>query len=198
MNVKQGMSFAQTLRSVLRQDPGALMVGEIRDRETAEIATQAGLTGHLIFTTIHVQSAAGTFARLIEMDVEPFILASSCAGSLAQRLVRGLCVECRSEAAPGPEELARFQRLGIRLPEATYYEPRGCSACDGRGYSGRLPIAEILMMSDALRAAVHERAPQEVIHRIAISEGMTPLVWSGLKLAMKGNTSLLEVLRVAG
>ena len=198
MNVKQGMSFAQTLRSVLRQDPGALMVGEIRDRETAEIATQAGLTGHLILTTIHVQSAAGTFARLIEMDVEPFILASSSAGSLAQRLVRGLCVECRVANAPDREVLAQFQRLGIRLPDAQYFEPRGCSACDGRGYLGRLPIAEILIMSDALRAAVHERASQEVIHRLAISEGMTPLVWSGLKLAMKGDTSLLEVLRVAG
>lgn len=198
MNVKQGMSFAQTLRSVLRQDPGALMLGEIRDRETAGIATQAGLTGHLILTTIHVQSAAGTFARLIEMDVEPFILASSCAGSLAQRLVRGLCVECRVVKSPESEVLAQFQRLGIRLPEADYFEPHGCAACDGRGYVGRLPIAEILIMSDALRAAVHERAPQETIHRLAISEGMTPLIWAGLKLAMKGDTSLLEVLRVAG
>jgi type II secretory ATPase GspE/PulE/Tfp pilus assembly ATPase PilB-like protein len=174
------------------------MVGEIRDRETAEIAAQAGLTGHLIFTTIHVQSAAGTFARLIEMNIEPFILASSCAGSLAQRLVRGLCVECRCETPPSPEVRAHFQRLGIRLPEAAYFEAKGCPACDGRGYVGRLPIAEILMMSDALRKAVHERAPEEVIHRIAISEGMTPLVWSGLNLAVKGNTSLLEVLRVAG
>lgn len=198
INAKHGMSFAQTLRSVLRQDPGALMLGEIRDRETAEIATQAGLTGHLILTTIHVQSAAGTFARLMEMDVEPFILASSCVGTLAQRLVRGLCVECRKEAAAPPEVRARFTSLGIELPDQPFFEPVGCPICEGRGYSGRLPIVELLVMSEAIRGAVHERAPSKVIHELAVSEGMVPLATSGLRLAMRGSTSLLEVLRVAG
>lgn len=198
INAKLGMSFAQTLRSVLRQDPGALMVGEIRDRETAEIATQAGLTGHLILTTIHVQSAAGTFARLVDMGVDPFALSSSCLGSLAQRLVRGLCVECRVEKPVEESVKERFARVGVRLPDAKYFEPVGCPSCHGRGFSGRLPIAELLVASDTIRDAIHRQATTEEIHRLSIAEGMTPLVWSGLSLAMRGETSLLEVLRVAG
>jgi len=198
INAKHGMSFAQTLRSVLRQDPGALMLGEIRDRETAEIATQAGLTGHLILTTIHVQSAAGTFARLAEMDVESFILSSSCLGSLAQRLVRALCVECRAKKPATPEIRERFKSLGIDLPDRDFYEPVGCPVCEGRGYAGRLPIVELLVMSDRLRSAVHKRSTSDEIQRIALEEGMVPLASSGLELASRGSTSLLEVLRVAG
>lgn len=198
INAKLGMSFAQTLRSVLRQDPGALMVGEIRDRETAEIATQAGLTGHLILTTIHVQSAAGTFARLVDMGVDPFALSSSCLGSLAQRLVRGLCVECRVEQPVETAVKERFSHIGVKLPPGKYFEPVGCPSCNGRGYLGRLPIAEILVASDSIREAIHRQATTEEIHRLSIAEGMTPLVWSGLSLAMRGETSLQEVLRVAG
>ncbi len=198
INSKVGMSFSSTLRAVLRQDPGALMLGEIRDRETAEIATQAGLTGHLILSTIHVQSAAGTFARLIEMGVEPFILASSCAGSLAQRLVRGLCPECREVHTITPAESDRLKSLGHSLENQEFFRAVGCPTCEGRGYVGRYPIAELLVMSDPINAAIIAKRSSEEIHTLAVSEGMISLLSAGLELARAGKTSLAEVLRVAG
>ncbi len=195
---KSGMTFASTLRSVLRQDPNVLMVGEIRDRETAEIAMQAGLTGHLIFTTVHGQSAAGVFARLVEMGIEPFLLSSATLGSLSQRLVRTLCPHCRKESRADPAAVAKFAEGGVTVPpEATYWEPVGCSACEGQGYAGRLPIGELLRVTDAVRAAVRDRAPTHEIERIARQGGMTPLLADGAARAIRGETSLLEVLRVA-
>ena len=192
------MTFAGTLRSVLRQDPNVLMVGEIRDRETAEIAMQAGLTGHVILTTIHGQSASGAFARLVEMGVEPFILTSATLGCLSQRLVRTLCTACRRPGDVPASVLERFQQAGIVVPEATYYEPVGCQFCEGQGFAGRLPIAELLVVTDQLRKVVNERRPTADIERIAIADGMTPLLRHGLQRAQAGETSLLEVLRVAG
>lgn len=198
INRKVAMNFAQTLRSVLRQDPGAIMVGEIRDRETAEIATQAALTGHSILTTLHVQSAASTFARLIEMGIEPFLLASSCNATLAQRLVRELCPACRAPREASSEEIARFAELGIQLQKVPYFEASGCQICEKRGYLGRLPIGELLVVTEVIQEALRRRASSEEIHRIAVREGMTPLIQSGLRLAMTARTSLAEVLRVAG
>jgi general secretion pathway protein E len=198
MHPKAGMTFAGTLRSVLRQDPNVLMVGEIRDRETAEIAMQAGLTGHLILTTVHGQSAAGPFARLVEMGIEPFILASATVGCLSQRLVRTLCTACRREAKPDPIVVDRFAQAGVVLPQATYYEHVGCDFCEGQGFTGRLPIAELLILNEALRAAVNGRKPSSELHQLAVAEGMTPLLRDGLLRAQRGETSLMEVLRVAG
>lgn len=198
VNPKIGMTFAQTLRSVLRQDPGALMVGEIRDRETAEIATQAGLTGHLILTTLHVTSAAATFTRLTEMGIEPYILATSCSAALAQRLVRGLCPTCKLPHQPTDALVARFRESGIILPEGDYHQPVGCDDCEGRGFAGRLPIAELLVVNDEIIEAIRERRPSEAIHHLARSQGMETLLESGLSLARAGKTSLDEVLRVAG
>ncbi len=198
INTHMCMSFAQTLRSVLRQDPNVLMVGEIRDRETAEIAMQAGLTGHLILTTIHVESAAGTFARMIDMDVEPFIVASATVGCLSQRLVRVLCTHCRAARAPDPLIRERLVRVGVHLPPVEFYEPVGCEFCEMQGYAGRQPVAELLVMSPRLRDAVHDRRPTGDIHTIAVEEGMVPLLDSALGRAIEGVTSLSEVLRVAG
>ncbi len=195
---KAGMTFASTLRSVLRQDPNVLMVGEIRDRETAEIAMQAGLTGHLILTTVHGQSAAGVFARLIEMEIEPFLLASATIGCLSQRLVRALCKSCKRVHAPEAATFDRFERAGISLdPGGTFYEPTGCDRCDG-GWSGRLPITELLELSDPIRAAIQARKPTGEITALAEADGMLSLLKDGLRRAQKGETSLLEVLRVAG
>lgn len=174
------------------------MLGEVRDKETAEIATQAGLTGHMILTTLHVQSAAGTFARLIEMNVEPFVLASSCNASLAQRLVRRLCPECALPASVSPELNDRFAQRGVTLREAEYLEPVGCPKCEKRGYLGRLPVAELLIVSEAIQEAIRRRATSEEIHRLAVSEGMSPLIHAALDRANAGETSLEEVLRVAG
>ncbi|HSC89584.1 MAG TPA: GspE/PulE family protein, partial [Polyangiaceae bacterium] len=198
INTHMGMSFAQTLRSVLRQDPNVLMVGEIRDRETAEIAMQAGLTGHLILTTIHVESAAGTFARMIDMGVEPFTVASATLGCLSQRLVRVLCSHCREAREPDPLVRARLEALGAQLREGTYYEAVGCEVCEGQGYTGRLPVGELLVMSERLREAVHARKSTAEIASLAVAEGMVPLLRTALERATDGTTSLAEVSRVVG
>jgi general secretion pathway protein E len=198
MNPKTGMTFAATLRSVLRQDPNVLMVGEIRDRETADIAMQAGLTGHLILTTVHGQSAAGVFARVVEMGVEPFVLASATLGCLSQRLVRTLCTACRREAEPDRLFVDRLARRGVVLPPTGYYEPVGCQFCDRQGFTGRAPIAELLTAGPGVRQAIHRRATSAEIHEAAVNEGMAPLLQSGVELAGKGATSLAEVMRVAG
>jgi general secretion pathway protein E len=198
MHPKSGMTFAATLRSVLRQDPNVLMVGEIRDHETADIAMQAGLTGHLILTTVHGDTAAGPFARIIDMRVEPFVLASATIGCVSQRLVRTLCTGCRREAQPEPMIIERFRQHGVGLPPGRYYEPVGCDYCEGQGFTGRRPIAELLVVDAAIRAAINDRRPTRDIHQLAVSHGMTPLLYDGLESALAGETSLSEVLRVAG
>ena len=198
MNAKTGMKFASVLRSVLRQDPNVLMLGEIRDPETADIAMQAALTGHLILTTVHADGAAGPFARLIDMKIEPFLLASGTIGSLSQRLVRTLCQACRSPADPEPIHRERLGRLGIELPGQQFFEPRGCELCEMQGFVGRTPIVELLLMSGTLREAVHQCLPTESIRLKASEQGMASLLHDGLRLAEAGETSLTEVLRVAG
>ncbi len=198
MHPKAGMTFASTLRSVLRQDPNVLMVGEIRDHETADIAMQAGLTGHLILTTVHGDSAAGPFARIIDMNVEPFVLASATIGCLSQRLVRTLCMNCRREAPPEPVVVERFERQGIALPSVPFYEPVGCEYCEGLGFTGRRPIAELLVVDATIRAAINQRKTTKELFDLAVAQGMTPLLVDGLNRAREGETSLSEVLRVAG
>jgi general secretion pathway protein E len=195
---RAGRSFASTLRSVLRQDPNVLMVGEIRDQETADIATQAGLTGHLILTTLHADSAAGPFTRLIDMDVEPFVVASATVGCLSQRLVRTLCTACRRPVDPDPAVRSRLEALGETVPEGRYYAPVGCEYCEGEGFAGRAPIAELLRMRGELRDAVIACKPTSEIYALARRHGMTPLLSDGLARAARGETSLEEVLRVAG
>jgi len=198
INAKTGMTFASALRSVLRQDPNVLMLGEIRDPETADIAMQAALTGHLILTTVHADGAAGPFARLVDMKIEPFLLASGTIGSLSQRLIRTLCTACRVEAAPEAIHAERFQRLGVALPVGTYYEPKGCELCEMQGFVGRAAISELLVMTGRLREAVHQSLPTESIRSVATEQGMVTLLHDGLRLAQAGETSLTEVLRVAG
>jgi general secretion pathway protein E len=198
MHPKAGMTFASTLRSVLRQDPNVLMLGEIRDHETADIAMQAGLTGHLILTTVHGDSAAGPFARIIDMSVEPFIIASATIGCLSQRLVRTLCMNCRKESVPEPLIVERFARHGIELPPGPYFEPVGCDYCEGLGFTGRRPIAELLVVDAGMRKAVSERRTTKELFDLAVKSGVTSLLLDGLGRAREGETSLSEALRVAG
>jgi general secretion pathway protein E len=198
MHPKAGMTFAATLRSVLRQDPNVLMVGEIRDHETADITMQAGLTGHLLLTTVHGDSAAGPFARIIDMNVEPFIIASATLGCLSQRLVRTLCMNCRREAEPEPVVVARFASNGVTLPPGPFFEPVGCDYCEGLGFTGRRPIGELLIVDPTLRAAIAERRTTRELFDLAVSRGMRPLLLDGLDRAIEGETSLTEALRVAG
>lgn len=198
VHVKSGMTFATALRSVLRQDPNVLMLGEIRDRETAEVALQAGLTGHLLVTTVHGDGSAGAFSRLLGMDVEPFQLASATVGSLAQRLVRTLCTNCRKPAEPEPIHVERFARFGLTLGAGTFYEPGACAYCDGTGFSGRAALAELLVVGPELRALLDQRPTTQQVAELGLVHGMVPLVEDGLHRARRGETSLTEVLRVAG
>ncbi|MGC4119077.1 MAG: GspE/PulE family protein [Myxococcales bacterium] len=192
-----GLSFAQGLRSMLRQDPNVMMVGEIRDAETARIAIQAGLSGHLILTTIHAESAAGVFNRLIGMGVEPFLLASATVACVSQRLVRMLCPRCRHPIVPDAALTERFAQMKLP-PASTIYEAVGCEDCGGRGYLGRTGLYEMLEVTPAVREKITARVPTTEIHDAAVGGGMQSLSDHGLALVHSGVTSLSEVLRVSG
>jgi general secretion pathway protein E len=196
VNAEQGFTFAQGLRAVLRQDPNVIMVGEIRDSETARTAIQAGLSGHLLLSTIHANSAAGVFNRLIEMGTEPFLLASATAATLSQRLARGLCPHCRTEMPLTPEEAVRLDSAGI--PRGTFYGPVGCERCENSGYLGRTAIYEMLVVTPAIRDAINAKVPSARIQEIAVREGMVPLLAAGVERARAGATTLREVFRVVG
>ncbi len=187
-----GFTFATALRSFLRQDPDVMMVGEIRDGETAEIAVQAALTGHMILATLHTNSAAGAVTRLIDMKVEPFLLASVLTGVLAQRLVRRLCPECRIPYAPDAALLAQHPERPL---PALLYHPGGCAACGGSGYSGRLALLEFLPITEAVARMILASADARTI-AAAAGEGLRSLFDDGLDKAGQGLTSLEEVLRV--
>lgn len=196
VNPEQGFTFAQGLRSVLRQDPNVIMVGEIRDAETARTAIQAGLSGHLLLTTVHANSSAGVFSRLVEIGVEPFLLASASVASLSQRLVRALCPHCRAPGVPRNEQLARLQAAG--LPTGPFFESTGCARCGNTGYLGRTAIHELLMVSPALREGIQARLSSPQLQEIAVREGMVPLLAAGVERAQAGATTLEEVFRVCG
>ena len=189
----RGLTFHSALRSLLRQDPDVIVVGEIRDAETANTAIRAGMTGHLVITTIHSGTAAGTLARLMEMGLEPFILASSISGVMAQRLVRKVCPRCCEQSAPSEELLQKF---GLESSSFPQNKGRGCSECGGTGYKGRTAIAELLMMNDVLREAVLARTPVRELKRIAGESGMRELLRDGLDRVNAGVTNLEELARV--
>ncbi|PLY12808.1 MAG: type II secretion system protein GspE [Desulfuromonas sp.] len=196
VNPKIDLTFANGLRSILRQDPDIIMVGEIRDAETAEIAVQAALTGHLVFSTLHTNDAAGALTRLVEMGVAPFLAASAIIGILAQRLVRKLCPDCREAYAVDKNLL---EELGLSKkvePGSTFYRPVGCDACQQLGYRGRTGLFELLIPDDRTRALVLENQDAAVIERAAVERGMLTLLSSGLSKALSGETSLEEVVRV--
>jgi general secretion pathway protein E len=191
-----GLNFASCLRSFLRQDPDIIMVGEIRDLETAQIAVQASLTGHLVLATLHTNDAASAVTRLADMGVEPYLLASSLLGVLAQRLVRTLCPACRTRGAPTPGEAALLGELG--LPSALpLYAPAGCSECRDTGYRGRSGIYELIVIDDALRRLIHDRAPEHVLRAAAMEAGTTSLRRDGARWLADGTTSLAELVRVS-
>lgn len=193
-NAKRGLTFARGLRTILRSDPDVLLVGEMRDSETAEIAMQAALTGHLVLTTLHTQTAASAFARLQDMGVAPFMLANAVNCVVSQRLVRKLCPNCRSESTPTDEErgeLGLGQSAAVRI-----YRPKGCAHCGDMGYLGRRAIYEVLPMSDEMRELIGGSTKK--IHDQAIEEGMVTLRQDGYRIVLEGDTSLEEVRRVAG
>lgn len=193
-NVKRGLTFARGLRTILRSDPDVLLVGEMRDVETAEIAMQAALTGHLVLTTLHTQTAAGAFARLQDIGVAEFMLASAVNCVVSQRLVRKLCTNCRIESAPTAEERSELG-LGQSAP-LSIYRPKGCKRCSDTGYLGRRAIYEVLPMSDEIRELIGGSTKK--IHDQAVEEGMVTLKQDGHRLVLSGDTSLEEIRRVAG
>ncbi len=193
VNPKRGLTFAGGLRSILRQDPDVIMVGEIRDGETADIAIRSALTGHLVFSTLHTNDAIGAVARLIDMGVEPFLIASSLRGVLAQRLVRRLCPHCRREAQPSE---AVVKRLGHKLSEHhTFWAATGCRECRDTGYQGRMGIFELITVDDRLRGAIGNRASTGKLLEV-LGERHVPMWEDGYRKAAAGQTTLEEVLRV--
>ncbi len=191
-NTKAGLTFASGLRSILRQDPDVVMIGEIRDQETAEIAIQAALTGHLVFSTLHTNNATASITRLIDMGIEQFLIGSSLLGVLAQRLVRKLCNECKEE-----DFLAEAFAKEFDLPEnAKIYKSCGCSTCNYTGYSGRRAIGEFFVLDDEFRTMLKDRVSDHVIRNQAISQGMITLSDQLKKLLLDGTTSMHEIIRV--
>jgi general secretion pathway protein E len=191
------LTFASALRSFLRQDPDVMMVGEIRDLETAQIAVQAALTGHLVLSTLHTNEAAGAVTRLLEMGVPDYLLSSTLNGVAAQRLVRRLCPDCREGYAPDGKLIRRMQMdklLSGGAPK-TLYRAVGCESCGGTGYHGRLGIIEVLVMSDEIRRLVLSQPDALAIERMARKEGMRSLYEAALAKAAAGATSVEEVLR---
>ena len=190
-----GMTFAAALRAFLRQDPDRIMVGEIRDVETAGMAIQASLTGHLVLSTLHTNDAAGAVTRLIDMGIEPFLISSTMIGVLAQRLIRRVCTKCREEYIPSDEEL---QMLGVTREEINnrpFYKGRGCEYCNNSGYKGRVGIFELLLVSPAIQSLVNERKPTQFIKEQAMKEGMVTMRQDGIKQILDGITTSKEVLQ---
>jgi general secretion pathway protein E len=197
VNPRIELSFGRALRSILRQDPDIIMIGEIRDLETAQIAVQASLTGHLVLATLHTNDAASAVTRLADMGIEPYLLASSLLGVLAQRLVRCLCPQCRAVAAPTEGEAALLTGLGLRSP-VKLYRPVGCAACGQSGYRGRTGIYELIMIDESLRRLIHDRAGEPALRDACARAGVRTLGQDGTRWLADGTTSLAELLRVAG
>jgi general secretion pathway protein E len=192
---KIDLTFATGLRSILRQDPDVIMVGEIRDGETAEIAIQAALTGHLVFSTLHTNDSFGALTRLIDMGIEPFLVSSSVLAVLAQRLVRVACPDCREPYLPTAAELARAG-VAPSLVNGPIYRPRGCRACRSTGYRGRTAIQELMVLDDDARTLVMQKADAATIRRACTAKGMKLLRQDGAERVMAGQTTIEELLRV--
>jgi type II secretory ATPase GspE/PulE/Tfp pilus assembly ATPase PilB-like protein len=198
VNRRAGLTFATGLRSILRQDPDIIMVGEIRDGETASISIQSALTGHLVFSTLHTNSALGAIVRLLDMGVEPYLVTSALRGVAAQRLVRRLCTACRKAYVPAADA---WERRYLQLPagwHGTLYKPAGCPLCHGTGYRGRLAIQEVVELTPALRRQILDGAPEESLRQASRQEGVTFLAEDGRRKVLSGATSAEELLRVLG
>ncbi|MGH8282092.1 MAG: GspE/PulE family protein, partial [Gammaproteobacteria bacterium] len=193
VNTRVEMTFARGLRAILRQDPDVVMVGEIRDLETAEIAVQASLTGHLVLSTLHTNTAVGAIARLRDMGVEPFLLSSSLLGMLAQRLVRLLCPECKQPYTAGERECKALALPRDKPP--TLYRPTGCESCNRTGYRGRTGIYEMVIVDEHMRGMIHDGSGEQDLEHYARTK--TPSIrQDGRRRVLAGETSIEEVLRV--
>ena len=196
VNQKIGMSFASGLRSIVRQDPDIILVGEIRDKETAEIAIQSALTGHLLFSTLHTNDAAGAVTRLLDMGVESFLLSSTLLGVLAQRLVRVICPECKQQIEPEERILKSMQISPEEAPEIKFFAGKGCEACRYTGFSGRTAIFEYLPINQRIRKEIINKSSAEKIKDVAVESGMLTLREDGWRKVKAGMTTIPEILKV--
>jgi type II secretory ATPase GspE/PulE/Tfp pilus assembly ATPase PilB-like protein len=192
VNPKADITFANGLRAILRQDPDIIMVGEIRDKETAEVAIQAALTGHLVFSTLHTNDAPSALTRLIDMGAEPFLISSSVIGILAQRLVRKICDKCKEPYVPADNLL---EDLGIQ-EKAGFYRGKGCPNCNNSGFAGRLGIFEMLVVNEEIRKMINDKDSSDNIKKKAKQQGMKVLLEDGIEKVRKGITTIDEVLKV--
>jgi type IV pilus assembly protein PilB len=195
VNDNIGLSFARVLRAFLRQDPDRIMVGETRDLETAQIAVQASLTGHLVFTTLHTNDAAGAITRLIDMGIEPFLISSTLEAVLGQRLLRSICPNCRTSFTVRPKVLDQLALARADVGERKFYYGKGCDACNHTGYKGRKGIYELMKITDPIRELINQRAPTVVLKQKAIELGMVTLRQDGLRSVFDGDTTVEEVLK---
>jgi type IV pilus assembly protein PilB len=196
-NNKAGLTFASALRSILRSDPDVVLIGEIRDHETAQISIEAALTGHLVLSTLHTNDAPSAITRLVEMGIEPFLVGSAIDCVLAQRLARRLCRKCKEAYVPTPEQLvtSRFP-WPEGEPPPTIYRPAGCSSCSKTGYQGRLALHEVMAVSEEIERMAVEHASAAAIMEVACAQGMTTLRNDGLAKVLAGVTSIEEIFRV--
>jgi len=180
---------------MLRQDPDIILVGEIRDKETAEISVQASLTGHLVFTTLHTNDAPSSVARLLDLGLEPFLITATIEGVIAQRLVRRICKECKTEYTPNEEQLMELELRTGDVAGKRFYRGRGCESCNNTGYRGRLGIYEIMILDDEMRDSIIKHASTQVLRQMAKARGMRTLRESGILAIYDGLTSIDEVVR---
>ena len=196
INLKSGVTFASALRSILRQDPDIIMVGEVRDEETVELGIRAALTGHLVFSTIHTNDAASGFTRLLNWNVEPFLIASTVKGILAQRLVRRICKDCKEVYTPSSEEL---EMIGLENEtDMQFFKGKGCLSCRDTGFKGRIGIYELLLMDAKISELVLNQEPGYKIRKQARKNGMTTLLEDGLIKINRGDTTISEVYETLG
>jgi type II secretory ATPase GspE/PulE/Tfp pilus assembly ATPase PilB-like protein len=203
VNYRVGLTFASAFRAVFRQDPDVIMIGEIRDRDTAELALQAALTGHLVYSSLHASDTVSALQRLRDIGAEPFIIADGVLGIMSQRLVRVLCQHCRQPVALEADVRRKIQLLaaqgGYALPDGcTFYHGVGCEQCSGRGFRGRMGIFELLEMTPAIRSVFLKETSVEEITQLGVREGMHTMLADGLRKAAEGWTTVEEVLRVLG
>ncbi|MBI4335642.1 MAG: type II/IV secretion system protein [Candidatus Omnitrophica bacterium] len=196
-NPKIELTFARCLRSILRQDPDIIMVGEIRDLETAEIAMQASLTGHLVFSTLHTNDSTGAITRLIDMGIEPYLITSTLEAVLAQRLLRTLCESCKEPYEPSPDILSDlgYKAEDVKKKKLVFYKPKGCPKCNNTGFKGRVAITELLLMSEEVKELTRSKAPTTVIREKAKTQGLRTLREDGLNKIQQGIVTVEEVLR---